>query len=265
LPPSPAAFGIRARRARISNAPLALIAVTQINYSQLQQERPRKISPVTYFLTPSKNFLGILAEPVIIKVRPRNHGDLMMTTVHSHDHTPKGEIDYPLPPADEGDPVLNSDLEIVPPPEHRRSELALPVPRARRLLKSEIAGVELAIANLKKVELGDKIDLDMLAIDALVAGATDSQIPLDESLHRIEELREKARRGAFDKYVPLAIDELEDVLVALMAGLAALKAVSLLDEPLPGSWRNLHSVTLARKLNVLGHTLLRGQIAGVRF
>jgi hypothetical protein len=63
--------------------------------------------------------------------------------------------------------------------------------------------------------------------------------------------------------LPLAKDELEDVLATLEAGLAALKAISLLDEPIPEAWGNLRAVPLARKLNVLGHTLLRGRIAGV--
>ena len=52
------------------------------------------------------------------------------------------------------------------------------------------------------------------------------------------------------------------MIATIEAVLSALKAISLLGEPIPIEWSNLHPVLLARKLNVLSHTLLRGRIAG---
>lgn len=152
---------------------------------------------------------------------------------------------------------------IVPPPEPHDQTEAIPVPKARRMLKDQVKKVTSAIGLLKRLELGETIVLDGYALDGLVCGATDATFPLDGPSPLLDRMRDQARQGRYRKHVPLALDEMEDVLATLEAALAALKVASLLDEPIPGTWANLHPVHLARKLNQLGHTLLRGRIAGV--
>lgn len=190
-----------------------------------------------------------------------------MTYAFDPDET---DIDYP-PPPDAGDlddvPVeleggIEPDPVIVPEPVHSAPAPSVPVPRARRHLKDMHEAIKTAMTGLTKLRLGEQVTLDAVAIDALICGAVERQYPLGEGA-RIDQLRERARAGEFAKYVPLAIDELEDVIAVLEAALSALKAVSLLGEQIPQNWANLHPVHLARKLNVLGHTLLRGRIAGV--
>lgn len=185
-------------------------------------------------------------------------------------HPDETDTDYPPPPdADDIDDVLvghNAGIEpepvIVPAPVPSAPAPSLPVPRARRHLKDMHEAIKTAMAGLTRLRLGEQVTLDAVAIDALVCGAVDRQYPLGDGA-RIDQLRERARAGEFAKYIPLALDELEDVIAVLEAALSALKAVSLLGEPIPANWGNLHPVHLARKLNVLGHTLLRGRIAGV--
>jgi hypothetical protein len=185
-------------------------------------------------------------------------------------HTDETDSDYPPPPdADDIDDVpadhdggIEQNPVIVPEPVPLTPAPSLPVPRARRHLKEMHEAIKTAMAELTRLRLGEQVTLDAVAIDALVCGAVDRQYPLGDGA-RIDQLRERARAGEFAKYVPLALDELEDVIAVLEAALSALKAVSLLGEPIPANWGNLHPVHLARKLNVLGHTLLRGRIAGV--
>lgn len=78
-----------------------------------------------------------------------------------------------------------------------------------------------------------------------------------------DRLRHRARNGEFNTHVKYALDELQDVLTAIEAALAALTVISLLGELLPSEWSNLPPALLARKLTNLGHTLLRGRIPGV--
>ena len=189
-----------------------------------------------------------------------------MIHASSTENVADDDASYPLPPnidVDESVPVGN-DVEpvIVPVPQPPATTRGLPIPRARRELKTEIGAVNVAMAVLRKLAARERASADAIAVDALVCAATDQCYPLDDT-DQTDKLREQARRGEFTGHLPLAMDELEDVLVTLEAGLAALKAVSLLDEPIPEAWGNLRSVPLARKLNVLGHTLLRGRIAGV--
>jgi hypothetical protein len=189
-----------------------------------------------------------------------------MIHAHATENVDDNDASYPLPPGVDvnvEEPVLTGEGEphIVPPPP--TSTLTLPVPRARRELKSEIGAVKVGMAVLTKLAAGERPTPNPVAVDALVCAATDRRYPLDDT-DPIEQLREQARHGRFTAHLPLAMDELEDVLATLEAGLAALKAISLLDEPIPEAWGNLRAVPLARKLNVLGHTLLRGRIAGVK-
>lgn len=166
------------------------------------------------------------------------------------------------------EPAIEGEFEtapaIVPPPEQDDWAEAIPVPRARRVLKDEVKKVTSAIGLLKKLELGETVVIDGYALDALVCGATDARFPLDDTRPLLDRLRDQAKQGRYRKHVPLALDEMEDVLATLEAALAALKVASLLDEPISGTWANLHPVLLARKLNQLGHTLLRGRVAGVQ-
>lgn len=152
---------------------------------------------------------------------------------------------------------------IVPAPSQAATTKPMPVPRARRQLKAEVGVFKEAMAVLKKRELGDDVELSGLAIDALVCAMLDFQLPLDVDNPHVGHRREQAMQGKLTAYIPLAMDELEDALATLEAALAALKAVSLLDEPIPAEWGNLGPVPLARKLNGLGHVLLRGRVAGV--
>ena len=174
------------------------------------------------------------------------------------------DASYPLPPDVDEPAPASADVEpiIVPVPPPLTGTSILPVPRARRELKTEIGAVKVGMAVLTKLAAGERPTANPVAVDALVCAATDRRYPLDDT-DPIEQLREQARHGRFTAHLPLAMDELEDVLATLEAGLAALKAISMLDEPIPESWSNLRAVPLARKLNVLGHTLLRGRIAGV--
>lgn len=166
------------------------------------------------------------------------------------------------------EPEVEGEFEtaqaIVPPPEQDARTEAVPLPRARRVLKDEVKKVTSAIGLLKKLELGEAVVLDGYALDSLVCGATDATFPLDDTGPLLDRLRDQAKQGRFRQHLPLALDEMEDVLATLEAALAALKVASLLDEPISGTWANLHPVHLARKLNQLGHTLLRGRIAGVQ-
>lgn len=119
------------------------------------------------------------------------------------------------------------------------------------------------MATLKKREFGDAIQIEGLAADALVCATLDLQLPLEFDNPHVDRRREQATQGKLTAYIPLAMDELEDALATLEAALAALKAVSLLDEPIPAEWGNVAPIPLARKLNGLGHVLLRGRIAGI--
>lgn len=138
----------------------------------------------------------------------------------------------------------------------------LAVPRARRELKGEHEVIKAALTVLKKRQVGESVELDHAAVVALICGKHDLQYPLADEPH-ITELRKRMGDLDIKRGIPLALDELEDVLATIEAALSALKAISLLGEPIPIEWSNLHPVLLARKLNVLGHTLLRGRIAGV--
>lgn len=184
-----------------------------------------------------------------------------MTHSLPYDNPGDGDADYPLPT--DAPPETDGGVAPVPAPERPTAPATLAIPRARRELKSHAKALQSAMETLKTRQLGETADLDPLAIDALVCGASDSQLPLNDDNAHIDRLRERARRGDLDAYAGLAMDELEDALAALEAALAALKAISLLDEPVPADWGNLPPLQLARKLNVLGHTLLRGRIAGV--
>ena len=185
-------------------------------------------------------------------------------------HPDETDTDCPPPPdADDIDDVsvdhdggIEPEPIIVPEPVPSPPAPSLPVPRVRRHLKDMHELVKVAMTGLTKLRMGEQVTLDDVAIDALICGVVDRQYPLGDGA-RIDQLRDRARAGEFSKYVPLALDELEDVIAVLEAALSALKAVSLLGEPIPQNWGNLHPVHLARKLNVLGHTLLRGRIAGV--
>jgi len=171
---------------------------------------------------------------------------------------------YPLPPGvDIDEPVLaGTEPVIVPVPPPPTGTSALPIPRARRELKTEIGRIKVAMAVLAKLAAKERPSADPIAIDALVCAATDQRYPLND-MNQTDRLREQAKRGEFIGHLPLALDELEDVLATLDAGMASLRVISLLDEPIPEAWGNLRAVPLARKLNVLGHTLLRGRIPGV--
>jgi hypothetical protein len=151
----------------------------------------------------------------------------------------------------------------VPPPLQAVTTKPLPVPRARRQLKDEADILKQALKALKERELGEDVELNDRAIDALVCATLDLQLPLDGDNPHIVRRREAAKQGKLAAYATLAMDEIEDAMATLEAALSALKAISLLDEPIPTEWGNLGPVPLARKLNVLGHTLLRGRIAGV--
>jgi len=190
-----------------------------------------------------------------------------MIHASSTENVADDDASYPLPPDIEvgGDvaQTASTDTDIVPAPPQSATIPTLPVPRARREVKTAIAEIKTAMAVLKQVEAGERPQADALAIDALVCGATDRRFPLDDGEPDIDRLRDSAKKGRFTAHLPLALDELEDALATLEAALSALKAISLLDEPIPGAWGNLHAVLLARKLNFLGHTLLRGRIAGV--
>jgi hypothetical protein len=152
---------------------------------------------------------------------------------------------------------------IVPPPSQGVNARPMPVPRARRQLKGETGILKQALKALKERELGDDVELNDRAIDALVCATLDLQLPLYADNPHIVRRREAALQGKLAAYIPLAVDEIEDAMATLEAALSALTAISLLDEPIPTEWGNLCPLPLARKLNVLGHTLLRGRIAGV--
>lgn len=184
-----------------------------------------------------------------------------MTHTPPYDNPSDSDADYPLPT--DAPPETDGGVALVPAPEQPTVPATLAIPRARREIKANAEALKSAMEILKARQLGESVNLDPLATDALICGASDSQLPLDNDNPHIGRLREKARRGGLDAYAGLAMDELEDALAALEAALAALKAISLLDEPVPADWGNLPPLLLARKLNVLGHTLLRGRIAGV--
>lgn len=184
----------------------------------------------------------------------------MMTNDFPYDDEPTFDATHAKAPPDfyaEDEPV------IVPPPSQAVTARPLPVPRARRQLKAEVDALKEAMATLKTRELGEDVELTDRAIDALVCATLDLQLPLDADNPHVGRRREQARQGKLDAYAALAMDEIEDALATLEAALSALKAISLLDEPIPTEWDNLGPVPLARKLNLLGHTLLRGRIAGV--
>jgi len=201
---------------------------------------------------------------MIVFVRPPT-GDLTMTNASDPDDD---YTDHPMPPDADDIGHASADLgagtepEPVIAPVPPAATPSLSVPRVRRHLKDMHEAVKDAMTGLTKLRLGEQVTLDAIAIDALICGAVERQYPLGDG-PRIDQLRDRARAGEFSKYVPLALDELEDVIAVLEAALSALKAISLLGEPIPANWGNLHPVHLARKLNVLGHTLLRGRIAGV--
>ncbi len=172
------------------------------------------------------------------------------------------DAEYPLPPdesivagqTNEPDPLVVAPPAVV---------VDLAVPRVRHVFKVEAEALKLALAQLKRIELGEQVDLGHVSIDALVCGATLTRYPIDENLPKVVRLRERARNGQLHKYHPYALDELEDALAVIEAALVALKAISALDERIPGTWSNLHPMELARKINGVGHTLLRGRIAGM--
>ncbi len=172
------------------------------------------------------------------------------------------DADYPLPPDSftASGPLAEADTLVVPPP-----AVATPmaVPRARCALKVEADAIKHALAQLKKIELGEQEELSGVAIEALVCGATMTRYPANDKLPHVERLREDARNGDLGEHHPSALDELEDALAVVEAALVALKAISALDEPIPGQWSNFPPMELARKINGLGYTLLRGRIAGM--
>lgn len=151
---------------------------------------------------------------------------------------------------------------IVPPPAQATITKPMPVPRARRQLKDEADLLKQALMALKERELGEHVQLNDRAIDALVCATLDLQLPLDADNPHVARRREQATQGKLTAYATLAMDEIEDAMATLEAALSALKAISLLDEPIPAAWDNLGPIPLARKLNGLGHVLLRGRIAG---
>ena len=164
----------------------------------------------------------------------------------------------------EGPPDSCADVEpdIVPPPSQAVTSKPMPVPRARRQLKDEADLLKQALMALKERELGEHVQLNDRAIDALVGATLDLQLPLDADHPHSARRREQATQGTLTAYATLAMDEIEDAMATLEAALAALKAISLLDEPIPAAWDNHGPIPLARKLTALGHVLLRGRIAG---
>lgn len=185
-----------------------------------------------------------------------------MTTITNQDNdylNPASDDEaYPLPP--DAPSTAEAIKTVADPPSLGRP---LAIPRVRRELKSFVEDAKVAMKELKQVQFGEAPVLGKLALDALVSGATDARLPLDGDAPRTRQLRELAGAGKFNAHAALAMDELEEALATTEAGLSALKVISLLDEPLPAEWGNLSPLLLARKLNVLGHTLLRGRIAGV--
>lgn len=143
------------------------------------------------------------------------------------------EADFPPPPdAEAGDvspplePELGAEPVIVPVPASPAAIPTLAVPKARRELKAAHEAVTAAMTTMTKLRMGEQVRLDAVAIDALICGAYDRQYPLGDTV-RINQLRERALEGAFREYVPLALDELEDVMTTLEAAQVALKAASL--------------------------------------
>lgn len=150
----------------------------------------------------------------------------------------------------------------VPPPAQASITKPMPVPSARRQLKDEAALLKQALMALKEHELGERVQLNDRAIDALVCATLDLLLPVDADNPHVARRREQATQGKLTAYATLAMDEIEDAMATLEAALSALKAISLLDEPIPAAWNYLGPIPLARKLNGLGHVLLRGRIAG---
>ncbi|QYO76542.1 hypothetical protein [Devosia salina] len=183
-----------------------------------------------------------------------------MNNEFPYDDEPNFDATHAAPPPDY---CTEDEPTIVPPPPQPVNGKPTPVPRARRQLKDEAELLKQALKVLKERELGENAHLNHRAIDALVCAMLDLQLPLDADNPHVARRREQARHGQLNAYVALAMDELEDALATLEAALAALKAISLLDEPIPAEWGNLGPIPLARKLNGLGHVLLRGRIAGV--
>ena len=146
----------------------------------------------------------------------------------------------------------------------RVPEQAPTTTRARREIKAHRDAAKNAMEELQRLKAGKPVSLSDLAIDCLVCVATDQRYPLDEQEVWVAGWRQKVRDKQYDRYlVELALDELDDVHTTYEAALAALKVISLLDARLGDTWGNLEVIELARKINFLGHELLRGRIAGV--
>lgn len=194
----------------------------------------------------------------------------MTNASDDHPHGLDADVEYPVPPDHEPDKHAAPDRDEASPPTERAiipvppnfATSSFPIVRARRELKVAVVAAKTAMANLRRLEQGMQVQLDALAIDALIGAATDNQLPLDDA-DDIGHLRHRSRDGEFDGHVALAVDELEDMLATLDAAQSSLRVISLLAEPIPSTWDNLPTLVLARNLNRLGHTLLRGRIPGV--
>lgn len=151
-------------------------------------------------------------------------------------------------------PLPKSSNEFTP--------VELTITKARREFKAAIRDCDAAMDALKRIELGKPIKLSEIAVDALICGSWDLRFPLDQDDEQVSIWREKAHDGELNRNAKLGLDVLEDMLGTFNAAMAALKAASYLDEPLPLEWSNLPVIELARNVNRLGHTLLRGRLAG---
>ncbi len=180
----------------------------------------------------------------------------------------------PVSPSVDDDPLLVEadaaldDPDDVPPDEDQDPPVpSLTITKARRVLGEFKHDCTAAFSQLEELQKNRRIDLSEIAIDALVCGAFDLRYPIDHDDPQISDLRERARNGrlnAPDKLVKLAKDEVEDMIGSLIAAEASLKAASYLDEPLPPCLNKLLPIELARKINRLGHDLMRGHLPGTR-
>jgi hypothetical protein len=175
---------------------------------------------------------------------------------------PDDETDFIPQPASSRDTARHHEealLEIVP--EQVGTTQHLSIPLVRCTLNELAKKLSQVIIDLTKLEHGARVRHTPLAIDALVSAAVAHQLPLPDT-RQIHNLRERASKGEFDTRARLALDEIEDTLATVNAALQSLRAASILGEPLPSQWSNLPPIHLARNLNRLGHTLLRGRIPG---
>ena len=145
---------------------------------------------------------------------------------------------------------------------HVPSEPKSPIPRMRRELKAEAERLTRLISAIAETQRKSSRKVDDHVWFVLACAAADEPYPPREvAAGHIAKIGTNTREhlaGHCDE----AVEMLRDAISILISAGQSLRLADALGEPIPAELHNLPPLDLARRLNRLGHTLLRGRVPG---